>query len=155
MKKSSYQAYNEILQSQQRECLGCGKFFLPQRRDQVRCVKGCRRIRVRERWSNRTPEERTEDRARAFGVGRRGAACELRVAVELLERGWEVLQPFSPVCPFDLLAWKDGRGVRIQVRMAVENRGQIVFKAATEGTCDVTAAVLPDRIIYLPAEPLE
>lgn len=45
-----------------------------------------------------------------------GAVGELRVAADLLTKGFEVFRALSPTCSCDLLAMKDGRIIRIECR---------------------------------------
>jgi len=82
----------------------------------------------------------------------------LRVAADLLMRGFHVFRALSASCPCDLYAFRDGGGhLRIEVRTAYQrlDGNQIYVNRTPRRTYgyDLLAAVLPDRIIYAP--PLE
>ena len=71
------------------------------------------------------------------------------MAADLLLHGWDVCAPYCNSCPFDLLIWKDGRALRVQVKAAVERKGEIRH-GRLNGEFEVLALVLPDCIIYRP-----
>ena len=49
--------------------------------------------------------------------GTKGAAAELRVAADLMMRGYHVFRALSPACPCDLIAYRDGEPpIRIEVK---------------------------------------
>jgi hypothetical protein len=86
-----------------------------------------------------------------------GAISELRVAVDLLSKGYEVFRALSPSASCDLLALRNGKVLRVESRTSVYRRdGTRSAKkplAKDAGRQDVFAWVLPDRVQYEP--PLE
>lgn len=50
-------------------------------------------------------------------IGQRG---ELLVAERLIEQGWDVAHPLSDTSPFDLIAAKGGRFLRIQIKATLK-----------------------------------
>jgi hypothetical protein len=134
-------------------CIGCGQIFEPKRPNQVRCKPGCRRY---AREAKETPEARIAMQERCLAAGRLGAANEMRVAIDFLAHGWDVCTPLSPVCPFDLLVWKEGRALRVQVKTAHEVTRRFcqsepkIVVGKISGGHDILAMALPDRIVYEP-----
>ena len=53
------------------------------------------------------------------------------VVAHLLERGWKVLLPIGENQRYDLVAERDGRFVRIQVKYVTPKRGMLEIKCAS------------------------
>jgi hypothetical protein len=90
-----------------------------------------------------------------LSTGKRGAISEMLVASDLLDRGYEVFRSVSQDCSCDLLALKDGKASRIEVRTGYSNKGGTVGCSISEkdfGRFDILAIVLDGRIIYQDAE---
>jgi hypothetical protein len=84
-------------------------------------------------------------------TGTVGAIQELRVAVDLLKRGYEVFRPLSPSCSCDLLVLKDGGIKKIEVRTAYERKyDNKLFYPNNNIKAEYLALALPDKIIYKP-----
>lgn len=56
------------------------------------------------------------NRDRGIPTGTTGAAVELLVASQLMLAGWHVFRSLSPCAPFDLVAFKDGTTMRLEVK---------------------------------------
>jgi hypothetical protein len=76
-----------------------------------------------------------------------GAACELIVCADLLRRGFSVYRNVSPAGVTDLVALKDGRVLRVQVKSS--GAGSKHEKAAN----DVVATCRFKKILYLVCNP--
>lgn len=85
--------------------------------------------------------------------GTKGAVGELRVAVDLFERGYEVFRSLAQCCSCDLLVLKSGKILRVEVRTVpvAKEKWWRNKRAKDSGRQDVFAWVLPDRIIYEPS----
>jgi len=85
-------------------------------------------------------------------TGTKGAIGELRVCTDLLARGYEVFRAVSPSASCDLIAVRDGRIWRVEVRSAPCYGGK-VYKSRPKkdaGKQDVYAWVTDTAIIYEP-----
>lgn len=85
-----------------------------------------------------------------------GAVGELKVCADLLIKGYEVFRAMSPSSSCDILALKNGRILRIEVRTARKIKtGEIQFPGTLKdvGRSDHFAAVGRNEIHYFP--PLE
>jgi hypothetical protein len=83
-----------------------------------------------------------------------GALNELRVSIDLLQRGYHVFRALSPACPCDLIAFApDGKALMIEVKTAYA-RGDKVYVPGAQKLAnhrfDILALALPDRLIYQP-----
>jgi PD-(D/E)XK endonuclease len=83
----------------------------------------------------------------------RGALSELRVSVKLIELGYEVYRAMSSHSSCDMVAIKNGKTLRIEVKSGATNRKTgtrsfSVIQAPSQH--DVVAAVFHDQIIYSP-----
>jgi hypothetical protein len=93
-------------------CLECGLPFPESSNPRRKYHEACRRLRAARlhRERNPLPEMRcTADT---------GAVAELIVCADLLQRGFEVFRAVSPGATCDLIALKEGRSLRVQVRTA-------------------------------------
>ena len=81
----------------------------------------------------------------------RGAISELRVATDLLEKGFEVFRAISPACSCDLAVLKNSHLYRIEVRTGYRiPSGKIMYSKPQASKSDVCAVVLSEEIIYQP-----
>lgn len=80
-----------------------------------------------------------------------GTIAELKVAVDLMSRGFDVFRAMSPASPCDLMAMKEGRQFDIEVRTAVRNpvTGKI-YRHLKGVKAMWIAHVIGDEIIYEP-----
>ncbi len=92
-------------------------------------------------------------------TGTLGAIHELLAAADLMRRGYHVFRALSPHCPSDLLIYRAGTALRVQVRTAqmpdpASRILQFSLKARDRGTFDLLALVVRgDGVYYLPALP--
>jgi hypothetical protein len=89
-------------------------------------------------------------------TGTVGAIAELAVAVDLMDRGYEVFRALSPSCSCDLAVLMNGTLIRIEVRSGYLRNAstKLLFSkpARDDGRFDIYAVVLhsdPRNIIYL------
>jgi hypothetical protein len=82
--------------------------------------------------------------------GTTGAIGELKVSVDLMERGFELFRALSPASSCDLIASRGERFFRVEVRTGIEGtEGRVLCQR--KGRYDILAVVLPDRLHYEPA----
>lgn len=55
----------------------------------------------------------------------KGSIAEMVVAAKLMEKEWKVLFPFGENCRYDLVAEKDGKFVRVQVKYVTPRNGAL------------------------------
>ncbi len=55
----------------------------------------------------------------------KGSIAELAVAGRLLEEGWQILFPVGENCRYDLVAEKDGKFLRVQVKYVTPKNGAL------------------------------
>lgn len=83
-----------------------------------------------------------------------GAISELRVAVDLLARGYNVFRALSPASPCDLAILKDNKLLRVEVRTCHISITDKLYRSKGKrddpNNIDIYAWVLHDRIIYEP-----
>ena len=79
-----------------------------------------------------------------------GAISELRVAVDLLDKGYEVFRALSSSCSCDLAVLKNGKLLRIEVRTAYLMPSGNIVCALNRIKADILAKVLKNKIIYKP-----
>lgn len=81
-----------------------------------------------------------------------GAISEMTVCADLLARGYEVFRSVSPACGCDLVAYRDGVCVRVEVRTGKRySNGNLCYPKGARGHYDVMAvveALTPDGIWY-------
>ena len=70
---------------------------------------------------------------------RKGSIAELAVATRLMREGWNVLVPYGENTRYDLVAEKDGRFVRIQVKYVTPKDGKLYVNCQSSNNW----AVLP------------
>jgi hypothetical protein len=97
--------------------------------------------------------------------------AELKVACDLVARGYSVAMPFGEDCDFDLVLLRDGKLERVQVKYSTSSNGVIAVRCKshsltngkirrtkhyTAATIDWLAVYDPttDRCFYLGAEEL-
>ena len=128
-------------------CVVCGKELGI---DKLKyCSYECSINAARKRYKEANP-----DTFKGKNTATTGAISELRVAVDLLAKGYDVFRALSPSCPCDLAILKDGKLLRIQVRTgAISPSGKlygVTDKRDDRNSIDVYANALPHKIIYEP-----
>ncbi|MGH7745478.1 MAG: hypothetical protein ACREQ5_11910 [Candidatus Dormibacteria bacterium] len=126
-------------------CIVCSKPFAPKTSWQKVCLKACRNALAK------TP-------ASAYPhlcTNAIGAIGELRVSVDLLAKGYEVFRAVSPSSSCDLIAIKNGRSLRLEVRTGrvyrTTGKMSYTIQPKDAGKSDHYAIVLTDEIVYHPA----
>jgi hypothetical protein len=123
-------------------CKRCGGEVLFKRQNAVYCGPSCRRL-VK-------PAVATYPGVSAVTAG---AISELRVACDLMKRGYPVFRALSPACLCDLVAWTAAGAVRIEVRSS-GGVGALIRKQPKDvGRQDVFAFVDSKSIAYEPELP--
>lgn len=84
-----------------------------------------------------------------------GALNELRVAVDLMARGFHVFRALSPACECDLIATSNGKVLRVEVKTGYRRKSGKVTGAPIRNSdsFDILALATVDEIIYQPALP--
>lgn len=85
-------------------------------------------------------------------TGTTGAIHEFKVAIDLMEKGYEVFRALSPACSCDLAILKNGKLLKIEVKTTYRLRsGKIVYPKIKNPKYDILVLVIrPNEIIYLP-----
>jgi hypothetical protein len=131
-------------------CLRCDDPIPPERlrRRSLYCTKACYRLGVHTAL-------RTE---RAYPLasskGTTGAISELRVAADLLSRGYEVFRALSPACSCDLAILVHHQIYRVEVKTgSIHPRTGTVSFATTPIRAEILAVATREAIFYTPALP--
>jgi hypothetical protein len=83
-------------------------------------------------------------------TGTIGAISELRVAADLLAKGYEVFRALSPSCSCDLAILQKGKLLRVEVRTGNCQSGRVYCRDSNNEKHDVFAVVnnITGEIIY-------
>ncbi len=93
----------------------------------------------------------------------KGAIAELHVCADLMKEGWHILLPYGENNRYDVVAEKDGRFLRVQVKYVTPRNGKLYVHCQssnnwsvdpyTAAQIDVIAAFNPQdqRVYYVPA----
>lgn len=128
----------------QKVCEQCGKPYLG-RPDSLFCGRKCRQLAYFKAGDKPVYA--------GMATGTIGALGELRVAVDLLEKGYEVYRSVSPSCSADIIIWKAGRCVRVEVKTGVRGKAGQLICDRKSFRADVLAVVLKSGIVYEPPLP--
>lgn len=80
-----------------------------------------------------------------------GALNELRVSIDLMAKGYKLFRALNPNSPFDLVAYKEDKLYRIEVRTGVFKKdGTLGYRKKDRDKTDIYAWVMPNTIIYEP-----
>ena len=130
-----------------KHCIRCGK-KLPTSRWKY-CSYECYSIYNREKFDRDNPTT-----FRGNNSSTTGAISELRVAVDLMCKGYNVFRALSPSCPCDLAVLKNGKLLRIEVRTTYRSQtgqpNKVKASRDDKDNIDIYASVLADEIIYEP-----
>ena len=139
--RSRYQRYEGDV----RKCANCGQEFAPSQPFNIYCSPLCAKSVEQARRDVRPWAKENK-----LSSGTVGALGELRVAVDLMQRGYHVFRALSPSCPCDIIAFRNTTVLRVEVRTANVRKNDWSIPRYQRDKCDVYAAVLPDQIIYEP-----
>jgi len=85
-----------------------------------------------------------------FSPAQKGALSELRASVDLMLNGYEVFRAVSPACSCDLIALKNNKTIRIEVRTATKRIDGSLKYPISKIRADVVAAVFGNTVVYFP-----
>ena len=85
-------------------------------------------------------------------TGTVGAISELRIAADLLAKGYEVFRAVSSACSCDLMVLKDGVSLRIECRTGYTNKKTGKVYTSRKNKADVVAINTNIGILYEPEE---
>ena len=129
----------------QRKCAQCDK-PLPSNRWRF-CAYECKKAFLSAQYRKNNPFLGTSP-------GTTGAISELRVAIDLMSKGYNVFRALSPNSPCDLAILKDKQLLRIEVRTSHLTKSGIPYRSKGDGSlADIWAWVTSQDIIYEPELP--
>ena len=99
-----------------KNCVVCGKAYWAHIKIQKYCCYGCRMDATKARYTKSINE---------IPTGTVGTLSELRVAIDLLQKNYEVFRAMSPACSCDLAILKDGQLLRVEVTTGYYNGGKL------------------------------
>ncbi len=129
-------------------CVHCKGKFITRKSMQLVCSNKCRRDRARAQWTDGRQASNCK-----LSTGTVGAISELRVSVDLLQKGFEVFRALSQSCSCDLAVLKDGKLLRIEVRTAYRSMAGKTLISNKKHRADHLAMAFGDSIVYEPALP--
>ena len=87
-------------------------------------------------------------------TGEIGTISELKVSVDLFNKGWSVFRAMSHTSRMDLMAMKYEFKIAVEVKTARKNKnGKLSYQRKELRTGEYLALVLKNQIIYLPDLP--
>ena len=138
----------------ERRCLHCNGLIPPptykMKGDQRKyCSNECRDQQYQAKYRENNPLMGTSS-------GTTGAISELRVAIDLLSKGYDIFRAVSPNCSCDLAVLKNSKLLRIEVKTAHKSisgglYNQPIAMGKNKDKRDIMAWVLPDEIVYEPS----
>ena len=81
----------------------------------------------------------------------KGSVAELAVAARLMQDGWRVLLPYGENTRYDLVAERDGRFLRVQVKYVTPKEGKLTVNCRSSNNWSVlpyTAAEIDVIAVY-------
>jgi hypothetical protein len=130
-------------------CAHCGAAFTPKSYRHAYCRVACQGAAIKAR--NIIPSFDLGDVQVTKGT--RGAISELRVAVDLMSKGFHVFRAMSSSCPCDLVVWKSGGPfVKVEVKSASKSAkdGAIYRQPSKRNEFDVICHATLDELVYEP-----
>lgn len=123
--------------------------FTSKRHGRLFCSKACGENWRKEEWRKRNP-------SLGLSASTTGAISELFVAVDLLQRGYDVFRAVSPSSICDLAIVKDQKLLRVEVKTGYSTAsGKLQYSAGTgidRSKFDILAVVRKGEVIYDPPE---
>ena len=130
-----------------KKCVYCGTPFNAKSVRHKYCSEECAHgdFARTYRTSNKTP---------MLPTATTGTINELRVSLDLLNKGYEVFRPLTPNCSCDLAILKNSKLTRIEVTTGrYSQTGKVTYPPHKQEYYDIFAIVLPDKILSTPSEP--
>ena len=130
-------------------CQRCGKTFETRLSHQVNCNSNCRL---------KLYKDTLPSLSKKFGISGQnvGALNELRVAADLLMKGFNVYRSVSSAASCDLLVFRnDGPILRVEVKTGYDRQNKIYRSpTSSKNIFDIVAIATADTIYYVPDLPL-
>ncbi|SRR5258706_3016761 len=131
-----------------RTCKFCEKPFVPKKtfRKMGYCSVLC--------WSRAKRKSSNIDGV-SVSTSTAGAICELIASADLLKKGYEVFRAVSSSCSCDLIAMKEKKYIRVEVRKGSVGKNGTLYLACTRVSkerADMAALVVDDKVIYIKVE---
>lgn len=125
-------------------CASCSREFIPNTKSHKFCNKRCRYFSENSKAGAQFKRANTA----MISSATKGAIQELRVSMDLMNKGFHVFRALSPACPCDLIAFKDKDIHMIEVKSGIRLKSGKVFypHSKKEGVC--YAVGLHDDIYY-------
>ena len=126
------------------ECGHCKREFRKLQNTHRFCSKECRNARY-------GADQGFESLSKKWGIthSKLGAAAELRVCADLLQRGFEVFRAVSPDASADLVIFKQGGPIlRVEVKTGYEGERREYQLSPRANRSDVLAVVTRQHIRY-------
>lgn len=127
-------------------CELCGKEYEPKKSNQKFCSFDCKTEHYRQKYQIANPNKLNIPKNTV------GAISELRVASDLLSKGFQVFRSVSPSCPCDIAVLRGDKLLRLEVKTGHRNTstGKPYRMPTKSGQFDILALVMPEEIIYQP-----
>lgn len=127
-------------------CKECRRRFSPIRLHQVFCSAECRKEHYKESYFAQTFGHMSKiDKSASGTVG------ELKASADLILRGWEVFRALNPHTSCDLLAIKNNKMIRVEVKTGFERDGKAYTAPIKhKDRYDLLIQVTPKGIYYTP-----
>ena len=132
------------------KCLYCSKSFTPSKQAKAAGKKYCS-PKCRYRYWNE--KSRGQSFAKeGISTGTVGAMSELLASIDLMRRGFEVYRALSPSSSCDLIALKNSRIYKFEVRTAYRNQDGSINYSKTSIRADRVVAILlrENVVVYIP-----
>lgn len=128
-------------------CAQCAKAIYGGRKDRKFCDKVCAGEWAKRKWREANPKSPLA----AFATGAVAEANEMRVAIDLLSRGYEVFRSAFPAQSCDMLVRFADTTMRIEVTSGnYTGSGTLVHPERDPTKYDVMAVVANGKITYKP-----
>jgi len=126
-------------------CPNCSQSFSTRKSYQRFCSQSCQAAYWKEKNSFDSI-----GRESGLPTATVGTIGELAVALDLLRRGYHVFRALSPSCPADLVAYRDGDPLKIEVRTGYLRNGKLYAVRKLNGNIDHLAISTTAGLFYEP-----
>ena len=130
--RGSYNRYATSAPSIEKVCEVCHKSYKTIFPQQKSCSQACKLVKDRRHYA-KVPYNLT--------TGTVGAISELKVATDLLSKGYDVFRALSPSCSCDLAILQKDKLLRVEVRTGHCQNGKLYCRDKDTERHDVFAAV--------------
>lgn len=132
-------------------CVECGAPLIGGRKDRKFCDKTCAAFTAKRKWREANPKSPLA----AFATGAVAEANEMLVAIDLLQRGYEVYRSAFPAQSCDMLVRTPDAPADYHLRIEVTSgnytgSGTLVHPERDPSKYDVMAVVANGKITYKP-----